>query len=80
MDVEQVCGDVKRVVAQVLRMDESEIAEVELLSSYGLTSIDFLDILAKLEQKFHVPFEPEQMKNLTCRRLAENIEAGLAGR
>jgi acyl carrier protein len=80
MESNQVQGDVKRLVAEILHLEESEISDVELLANYGLTSIEFLDILAKLERKFNVPFEPEQMNELTCRRLAENVAAGIAAR
>jgi acyl carrier protein len=80
MNTEEVRADVRKIISAVLCMDESEIEDGELLSTYGLTSIDLLDILVKVEQKFQVGFDPERMHELSCRRLTENIEEGLAKR
>ena len=70
-----VCGQVKHIVSQVLCMDPSEIDETELLLSLGMNSVDLIDVVVKLEEQFQVRFDPNTMKDLTCRSLADNVEA-----
>lgn len=79
--MDDVCGQIKGIVSQVLCTDQSEIEETALLLSYGLNSVDLIDVVVKLEERFQVRFDPSTMKDLTCRSLADNVEAlQIAGR
>lgn len=76
----EVSAYVKNLVAGVLGMAPAEIDDTELLSSYGINSVDLIDIVVKLESEYGAQFQPEAMRDLTCRSLAENVLASMANR
>jgi acyl carrier protein len=75
---DEISMHVKEIVAELLCMKVEEIDEEKLLTDYGLNSVDFIDIVVKLEARYQVEFDPATMKNLNCQSLAHNIETGLA--
>lgn len=78
-DSSEVHGHVRALVANILSVTPDKIDEMEFLSHYGVTSVELIDIVVKLEARFHVRFAPKTMKGLTCHALSENIIALLNG-
>jgi acyl carrier protein len=73
----EVHGYVRELIAKVLSVPPSKIDEAELLSNYGVNSVDLIDVVVGLESKYGIRFDPKAMKNLTCRSLSENVRASL---
>ncbi|MFL6624808.1 MAG: acyl carrier protein [Sulfurifustaceae bacterium] len=73
----EVRGYIKQLVADVLSVAPAEIDETELLTTYGINSVDLIDIVVKLESKYRAQFQPEAMRDLTCRALADNVIASV---
>ena len=71
-------AQVRGMVAQVLCLEDGEIDNDTPLGDYGLTSIDLLDVVAKLEARYQIRFEPSTMTNLTAGSLGRNVESLLA--
>ncbi len=72
-----VNGYVKSLVSSVLCTQENDIADGEALANYGLTSIDLVEIIVKLEAEFKISFDPKKMQDVSCRTLVENIQTEL---
>lgn len=74
--------DVSAVVVglfcEILGVEPSSIDEKELLASYGVNSVDLIDVVVKLETRFGIQFDPEKMTDLSCSKFTENIHAALA--
>jgi len=73
--MDHIGSHVRGLVAAILCMEEGAIDDGEPLSNYGMTSVDLIDLVVKLEERFKVSFDPSTMTNLTCRLLADNIAA-----
>jgi acyl carrier protein len=71
----EVRDHVLGLIAEVLCMDAGEIDEGALLSDYGLNSIDMIDVVVKIEEKYKIRLDPNKMRGLTGRRLIDNVEA-----
>lgn len=71
---EAIAVDVRRLLAETLHLDEGDIDETQLLSRYGMNSVDLIDIVARLERQHGILFDALSMKNLTCRSLTENVK------
>lgn len=74
-DNSEVRGHVRELVANILSETPDNIDEMEFLSDYGVTSVELIDIVVKLEGRFRIRFAPQTMKGLTCHSLSENIIA-----
>jgi acyl carrier protein len=75
---DEISAYVKEFVAEMLCIKVEEIDEAQLLSDYGLNSVDFIDIVVKLETRYQLAFDPATMKSLSCQSLVQNIETALA--
>lgn len=71
----EVRDHVRELLANILSVTPDKIDEMEFLSHYGVTSVELIDIVVKLEARFHISFAPITMKGLTCHSLSENIIA-----
>ena len=78
MAKDEISAHVKEIIAGMLCMEVDEIDEAKLLSDYGLNSVDFIDIVVKLEARYKVEFDPAAMNSLSCQSLTQNIETSLA--
>jgi len=74
----EVHDHVRELVASILSVAPDKIDEMQLLSLYGITSVELIDIAVKLEARFHISFVPETMSDLTCHLLSQNILALLS--
>jgi acyl carrier protein len=71
---------VRQVIAELLSIQPVELDETELLSNYGVTSVELIDVAVKLEAKYDIQLDPAAMKDLTCCSLSENVLASLSTR
>ena len=87
MDTSSIYPKVKAIVADVLAIDESEVEpDGSLINDYGGESIDFLDLVYRLEREFKVKIprgqiEKEARGALEDEAFAENgklTEQGMA--
>lgn len=63
MTVESVYPKVKNIVADVLVIDESDVAlNKRLISDLGAESIDFLDLVFQLEREFNIKIPRGQLE------------------
>lgn len=63
MNVETVYPKVRAIVADVLVIDESDVAmDSRLISDLGAESIDFLDLVFQLEKEFDVKIPRGQLE------------------
>jgi acyl carrier protein len=68
---------VRELIARVLGVAPDAIDDGELLAVLGVNSVDLIDVVVKLESKYEARFDPEKMKNLTCRSLSDNVMASV---
>lgn len=78
--IEAVESDVKSLVSKLVTVPVAEIDGRELLSTYGLNSIDMIDLVAELETKYGNQFDPSAMKDVTCSSLAQSVASFLSER
>jgi acyl carrier protein len=63
MDIESIYPKVREIVADVLAIDEPEIRpSASLIDEYGAESIDFLDLVYRLEREFKVKIPRGQIE------------------
>jgi len=63
MDTESIYPKVREIVADVLAIDESEIrSDASLIDEYDAESIDFLDLVYRLEREFKVKIPRGQIE------------------
>tara|TARA_E500000178_G_scaffold172823_1_gene172086 strand:+ start:110 stop:526 length:417 start_codon:yes stop_codon:yes gene_type:complete len=63
MNVETVFPKVREIVADVLVIDESEVAmSARLIADLGAESIDFLDLVFQLEKEFNIKIPRGQLE------------------
>ncbi|MFC5473505.1 acyl carrier protein [Paraherbaspirillum soli] len=76
----EVLHAVKEIVADILMMKTDEIGDTALLADVGLSSVELIDVVVKLQMRYQIEFDPATMSNLSCSTLADNVErAMLAG-
>lgn len=86
MEREQIVEEVKEVLIDALGLDDDEVtAEATLMGDLGAESIDFLDIVFRLEKSFDVKIPREElfptdglMNNAEYVADGKMTEAGLA--
>ncbi len=66
---------VKELAAAALHVEPDAIEDDMLLSSYGVNSVDMIDITVKLETMFNIQFDPEQLMAPSCRSLAAIVQS-----
>lgn len=80
MDTSSIYPKVRAIVADVLAIDESEIRpEGSLIDDYGGESIDFLDLVFRLEREFKVKIPRGQIET-EARGALEDSEFAVNGR
>ena len=63
MNVESVYPKVREIIADVLVLDESEVAlDKRLIVDLGAESIDFLDLVFQLEKEFNIKIPRGQLE------------------
>tara|TARA_Y100000588_G_scaffold335010_2_gene374854 strand:- start:168 stop:581 length:414 start_codon:yes stop_codon:yes gene_type:complete len=73
MNVESVFPKVRDIVADVLVLDEDEVAiDSRLIADLGAESIDFLDLVFQLEKEFNVKIPRGQLEKNARGDLAED--------
>ena len=74
---EEVFGKVQEALVDALGVDDDEVtAEATLVGDLGAESIDFLDIVFKLEQAFGITFDRTELFPEDILTNAEYIEDG----
>ncbi|MGD9108547.1 MAG: acyl carrier protein [Gammaproteobacteria bacterium] len=72
MNVEQVYPQVKNIVADVLAIDEEEVGlKDSLVKKLGAESIDFLDLIFRLEKEFNIKIPRGQIEKEARGTLSE---------
>jgi len=72
MNVEQVYPQVKNIVADVLAVDEDEVGLKDgLIKKLGAESIDFLDLIFRLEKEFKIKIPRGQIEKEARGTLSE---------
>jgi acyl carrier protein len=62
MDRDQIFGEVQEVLVDALGVDDDEVkAEATLMGDLGAESIDFLDIVFRLEKAFGIKIPREEL-------------------
>ena len=80
MDTSSIYPQVKTIVADVLAIDEEEVRpDGSLLNDYGGESIDFLDLVYRLERQFKVKIPRGQIEK-EARGAMEDAEFAENGR
>jgi acyl carrier protein len=80
MDTSTVYPQVKKIVADVLAIDEEEVRpDGSLIDDYGGESIDFLDLIYRLEREFKVKIPRGQIEK-EARGAMEDAEFAENGR
>ena len=73
MNVENVYPKVREIIADVLVIDEEEIAKTSrLISDVGAESIDFLDLVFQLEKEFGIKIPRGQLEKNARGDLSED--------
>ena len=73
MNVENVYPKVREIIADVLVIDEEEIAKTSrLISDLGAESIDFLDLVFQLEKEFGIKIPRGQLEKNARGDLSED--------
>ncbi|HEV7372761.1 MAG TPA: MFS transporter [Arenibaculum sp.] len=68
---------IKDAVSRLIAVPAVEIDDGQLLSEYGMNSIDLIDLVAALEAEYGIEFDPTTMTDVTCRSLSANVLASL---
>lgn len=78
MNIETLYPQVRKIIADVLVMDEADIAlESRLVGELGAESIDFLDLVFQLEKEFSIKIPRGQLeKNARGNLSEEEFEKG----
>jgi len=80
MDTSSIYPQVKTIVADVLAIDEEEVRpDGSLINDYGGESIDFLDLVYRLERQFKVKIPRGQIEK-EARGAMEDAEFAANGR
>lgn len=73
MNVESVYPKVREIIADVLVIDEDEVAkDSRLIADLGAESIDFLDLVFQLEKEFSIKIPRGQLEKNARGALAED--------
>ena len=82
-DREEVVKNVRTIISQALKVDESKVAlDSSLIKDLGAESIDFLDIVFRLEKAFKIKIPKGELfpeKVLTDARFVKNGHVTPAG-
>lgn len=73
----EVLDHIKGVISKILSLPPDQIDDAQLLTEYGLNSIDLIDLVASLETEYGILFDPATMENITCRSLSTNVISSL---
>lgn len=63
MDLEK---DIKEIVSNIIQRPEEEIdVNASFFDEYGMDSLRALEILAEVENKYHITIDPEKLMKMT---------------
>lgn len=78
MPYADIRDQVQEIVCALLNLENTRLDDEVLLTDYGLTSIDLLDVVTRLETHFRVQFDPAAMAQLSVGSLARNVSELIA--
>jgi acyl carrier protein len=66
--------EVQEMIASMSHTDSVAIDIDQPLVKSGITSIELIDLVTRLERRYDILFQPTIMKNLTAKSLIEHVE------
>ena len=66
--------EVQEMIASMSHTDSVAIELDQPLVKSGITSIELIDLVTRLERRYGILFQPTIMKNLTAKSLIEHVE------
>ena len=66
--------EVQEMIASMSHTDSVAIDIDQPLVKSGITSIELIDLVTRLERRYGILFQPTIMKNLTAKSLIEHVE------
>jgi acyl carrier protein len=66
--------EVQEMIASMSHADSVAIDINQPLVKSGITSIELIDLVTRIERRYGILFQPTIMKNLTARSLIELVE------
>lgn len=68
-------GELSRIIASSLEIDAATIAEGAFLRGYGIDSVQLIDVMLTIEERFGVKFQLEDLENIqTVGELAHYVD------
>ena len=73
--IDKMCGEVAYLFAQILSVSVTESQYQQPLNSFGIDSLDYLDFVYILEEKYNLRLKTGDIvwKNATVYKIAEKI-------
>ena len=65
--------EIHAMIAGMLHMDSLAIDVEQPLVKCGMTSIELIDLITRIERRYDILFQPAIMKDLTARGLVEAV-------
>jgi acyl carrier protein len=67
-------SEIHAMIADMLHVDSVVIDVEQPLVKCGLTSIELIDLITRIERHYGILFQPTIMKDLTARTLLEAVQ------
>ena len=68
-----VSTEIDAMIARTLHVEQLAIDADQPLLKCGITSIELIDLVTRIERRFGVLFDPAAMRSVTARSLAESV-------
>ncbi|WP_375411728.1 acyl carrier protein [uncultured Bradyrhizobium sp.] len=69
-----VGSEIHEMIAGMPHMDAVVIDAEQPLVKSGITSIELIDLITRIERRYDILFQPTIMKNLTAKGLVEAVQ------
>lgn len=75
----EIVDELRHLVAQIIHLDPDTMEAGQSLRDYGITSIELIDFIRRIERRYSISFQPDALKEITLNALAENVHLAMNG-
>ncbi len=75
----EIVADLRQLAAKIIQTDPDTMEADQPLKEYGITSIELIDLIRRIENQYAITFQPDAFQEITISALAENVIQAMGG-
>jgi acyl carrier protein len=70
---DQIATQIRAMISKLLQVEPTAIDPEQLLTASGMTSIELIDLITRIEARYGIEFPAAAAKNLTARQVIDVV-------